>query len=161
MKYLLLTSAAALTLAGAAFAQDANTSKPGAAAQPSAATQSSAPAQSSATQPSASASVGATAVTDAEVQQVAALAADVRKLNEAAKPKLAAAADATAKEAVQKDLDDSIQASLTKHGLTVDRYNEIASAAASDKALAARISAANTGDATAASATVRGSTSSE
>lgn len=160
MKYLLLTSAAALTLAGAAFAQDANTSKPGAAAQPSAATQS-APAQSSATQPSASASVGATAVTDAEVQQVAALAADVRKLNEAAKPKLAAAADATAKEAVQKDLDDSIQASLTKHGLTVDRYNEIASAAASDKALAARISAANTGDATAASATVRGSTSSE
>lgn len=140
MKYLLLASAAALTLAGPAFAQDA--------AQPSAATQ---PAQATA------APAGAAVVSDTEVRQVAALAADVRKLNEAAQPKLSAAADATAKETVQKDLDTSIQAALTKHGITIDRYNEIASAASSDKTLAARISAANTGSATSASATVQDS----
>lgn len=129
MKYLLLSSVAALALAGSAFAQDS--AAPSTAAQPPAA----------AAQGEASASTST--VSDADVQKVAALAADVKALNETAQPKIAAAADATAKAAAQKELNDSIMASLTKHGLTVEKYNEIATLAQTDKALAARLAAAN------------------
>lgn len=127
MKLFLLTSAAALALSGAAFAQDA--AKPDAATPPAAAAQ-------------GEASASTSSVSDADVQKVAHLAADVKKLNETAQPKIAAAADPTAKAEVQKRLDASIQDSLTKHGLTVEKYNEIATLAQSDKGLAARISAA-------------------
>jgi hypothetical protein len=132
MKPVLLASAAALCLSGAAFAQDPAPAAPKAdnAAGQAAQTQANAAPQST--------------VSDSDVQKVAALAADVKALNTIHQPKIAAAgADATAKAAAQKDLDTAIQASLTKHGLSVDRYNEIAKAAAADKALAARIAAAS------------------
>jgi len=137
MKTLLLASAFALT-AGAAFAQDAAPAAPKSAQPPAA---------------EASASANAT-VSDAEVAKVAALAADVKTINAQHQPKIASAADAAAKAEAQKGLDTAINDSLTKHGLTVERYNEIASLAQSDKALAAKIAAAgsaSTGSATSSS----------
>ncbi len=136
MKAILLTSIAAFGLAGAAFSQDA-----------------AAPAQPPAAAPAPAAPA---TVSDEEVQKVAGLAADWNRLNGEAAPKIAAATDPAAKSALQKELDAAVQASVTKHGISLERYNDIARAAQADKALAARITAANraaTGTATPSSAT--------
>lgn len=132
MKSILLASAFALTVGGAAFAQDA------------------APA---AAQPPAASATASTSVSDAEVGKVAGLAADVKAINAEHQPKIASAADATAKAEAQKSLDTAINGALTKHDLTVERYNEIAAAAATDKALAAKIAAAGSASTGAATPT--------
>ncbi len=127
MKSLLLASAAVFASGAVALAQEAVPAAP--------------KAENAAAQAQANAAAQS-AVTDAEVQKVAALANDVKALNATHQPKISSAADAAAKAAAQKELDTAIHGSLEKHGLSLDRYNEIARAAQADKELAARIAAA-------------------
>jgi hypothetical protein len=95
-----------------------------------------------ATGASASASTAPTAsasFTDDEVAKVAAAAEETRRLNAEGQAKIAAATTPEAKAKAQAELQTALQGAVTATGLTVSRYNEIAKAAATDAALAARL----------------------
>jgi hypothetical protein len=90
---------------------------------------------------------------------VATAAAETRRINAEGQAKIAATTTPEAKAAAKAELQTALQGAVTASGLTVSRYNEIAKAAATDAALAARLStsanasAATQGEAAPASAT--------
>ena len=178
MKSLLLTTAAALSLSSAAFAQSvtapvgatASTSVNAGVASPAASTSGGATASmgaaampgANATAPTTTggeASTGAAATsaaapataatttaaatfTDDEVSKVAVIASETRRLNAEGQAKIAAATTPETKAAATAQLQASLQGAVTKQGITVERYNELARASATDPALMARLSSA-------------------
>jgi hypothetical protein len=170
MKALLLATAAALSLSGAAFAQTLTT--PGMTTTTDAAASVTAPAasvtgsasvttgatsspdagaatpasgtQTTATVTPPAATVAASATfTDAEVKKIASIAEETRRINAEGQAKIAAATTPEAKAAATDALRTALQGAVTTQGMTVERYNEIARAAAADPALTARISSAS------------------
>jgi len=130
MRMLLLASAAIAVSGSAAFAQEVPA--PVAAAPPAAA-------------------AAPVTVDDAELKKFVAAANDARKVMTEHQAKVTAAADEAAKAKAQADMTAALTQTVSAQGFTVQRYNEIATAAQVDKALADRIVQAASSTAPAAS----------
>lgn len=122
MKSLFLASAAALLSTTAAFAQDA------------------APAPAPVAAPTAATPV---TLTDQELARFTAATKVVQTIMAEHQPKIAAAEGAEAQDAARAKMSTDLGAGVAQHGFTVQRYNEIATAARTDQALAARIAEAS------------------
>jgi hypothetical protein len=110
-KIMLIAAVAALTLGGAAIAQDA-------------------PA------PGPAASLG---VSQMELQKMYVLDAKVREISAQAQASIDAAADTQARAVAQRAMYEQLSAAVAAEGLTVERYNQIANMAANNQALADEI----------------------
>ena len=124
-----VTAAASLLMAGAAFAQAPAQSTP--AAKPS-----DAPAAATAPAPAASANGS---VSDAELKKFAGLAKQVKGIMEQHQPAIAAAADPAAKSKEESSMSGELQSAVADAGFTVQRYNEIAQAMQKDPSLFQRM----------------------
>jgi len=107
------------------------------------------PAAAAAAPSAADAATNANAtVSDDEVTKIAHIVIEAHQVNTAAQAKIQAAADAAAKAKAEGELGAALAATVQRHGLTLERYNAIAGAVQTDKALRARIVAAATAPAT-------------
>ncbi|MFT4934531.1 MAG: hypothetical protein ACI9LT_001213 [Pseudoalteromonas distincta] len=90
---------------------------------------------------------GASTFTDVQVDRFAEAMTDIQTLNETYGPRVAGAADTTARTALQQQMTTEMTAAVTQTGLTAEEYNQIAAAAQGDAALRARIGQAMQADA--------------
>lgn len=89
--------------------------------------------------PAAPAAQASVTVSDAELAKFAAAAADAKRIMAERQPAIAAAADAAAKAKIEADMGSEMSVSVIDRGLTVKRYNEIATAMQGDRALFTRL----------------------
>jgi aspartokinase len=122
MRMFVLSAAATLAFGGTSLAQTP-------AAPPAAPPQT----------PAAPAAPQAAVVTDSELQKMAEVTPELIRISEAAEPKIAAAEDAEARAEVEREVVEELARTVEAHGLTPQRYNEIAMLAQRDPEIAARI----------------------
>jgi hypothetical protein len=126
---MMISAAACLLTAGAAFAQAPAQSTPAP----------STPAAKPADAPAAAATPASPTVSDAELKRFAALGRSVKTIMDQHQPAIAAAADAAAKAKEESAMSGELQVAVTDAGFTVQRYNEIAQAMQKDASLFARM----------------------
>lgn len=82
---------------------------------------------------------GSTDISDADIEAFAAALTDVQEIGQAWTQRMQEAEDQEEIAAMREDARDEMAGAIEDHGLTVEEYNEIATAAQDDPELAQRI----------------------